>query len=100
MHNVQILSGNKLSFWYDRYFQYLDKADKHADLVYQICSHIKKQDNRTISSIRILLEHAIAGIKRLKSASDIYRNRRPNMDDIFTFLVAGLWNLHLQNITN
>ena len=60
----------------------------------------QKQNNRAISSIRILSEHAIGGIKRLKSTSDIYRNRCPNMDDTFTLLAAGLWNLHLQKIAS
>lgn len=56
----------------------------------------QKQNNRLISGIRILSEHAIAGIKRLKSASDTYRNRLPNLDDTFNFLAAGIWNFHLQ----
>lgn len=55
-----------------------------------------KQNNRLISSVRILVEHAIAGMKRFKVAADIYRNRKPNTDDQFMLLSAGLWNLHLQ----
>lgn len=58
-----------------------------------------KQNNRLISSIRILVEHAIAGIKRFRAAADIYRNRKPNTDDQFMLLSAGLWNLHLQGQT-
>lgn len=58
-----------------------------------------KQNNRLISSVRILVEHAIAGIKRFKAAADIYRNRKPNTDDTFMLLSAGLWNLHLQGQT-
>lgn len=56
----------------------------------------EKQTNRLISSVRILVEHAIAGMKRFKAASDIYRNKKPNTDDQFMLLSAGLWNLHLQ----
>lgn len=56
----------------------------------------QKQNNRTIACIRVLSEHAIGGMKRLKAASDVYRNRLPNLDDTFTFLAAGLWNFHLQ----
>lgn len=59
-------------------------------------THEQKQDNRTIASIRVLSEHAIGGMKRLKAASDVYRNRLPNLDDTFNFLAAGLWNFHLQ----
>lgn len=54
-----------------------------------------KQNNRIISGIRILSEHANAGLKRLKAASDTYRNRLPNMDDRMNLVCAGLWNFHL-----
>lgn len=59
----------------------------------------QKQNNRVISGIRILSEHAIGGIKRFKSASDTYRNKLPNLDDTFNLLAAGIWNFHLQNAT-
>lgn len=55
----------------------------------------QKENNRIISGIRILSEHAIGGMKRLKAASDVYRNRLPNLDDTFNLLAAGLWNFHL-----
>ncbi len=54
-----------------------------------------KVDNRLISSIRVTVEHAIAGIKRYRSVADVYRNHLPNLDDQFTLLSAGLWNYHL-----
>ena len=56
----------------------------------------QKQNNRTIAGIRVLSEHAIGGMKRLKAAFDVYRNKLPNLDDTFNFLAAGLWNFHLQ----
>ncbi|WP_440865727.1 hypothetical protein [Symbiopectobacterium purcellii] len=43
-----------------------------------------------------LVEHAIAGIKRLGCMTQILRNRRPFIDDIFLLLSAGLWNFHLR----
>lgn len=55
----------------------------------------ERDNNRLISSIRILSEHANAGIKRLKAACDIYRNKLPNMDDQMNLVAAGLWNFHL-----
>lgn len=55
----------------------------------------ERTDNRLISGIRVLSEHAIAGIKRFRSTTDIYRNRIPNLDDTMTLLAAGLWNYHL-----
>lgn len=67
------------------------KATKNKPL-----TKIQKQENRLIASFRVVVEHAISGIKRMKAASDIYRNRLPNLDDAFTLLSAGLWNFHLQ----
>ncbi len=56
----------------------------------------EKRGNRLISGIRVLSEHAIAGIKRFGVTTNIYRNRLPNLDDTFMLLSAGLWNYHLQ----
>ena len=56
----------------------------------------QKQENKLISGIRVTVEHAIAGIKRLACMSHVYRNRKPNVDNRFALLSAGLWNLHLQ----
>lgn len=67
------------------------KATKNKPLTFQ-----QKQNNRIISGIRVISEHAIGGIKRLKAANDIYRNKLPNLDDTFTLLAAGLWNWHLE----
>jgi len=55
----------------------------------------EKADNRIISGIRVISEHTIAGIKRFRSTTDIYRNRLPNLDDTFMLLSTGLWNYHL-----
>lgn len=60
----------------------------------------EKAHNKLVSSFRSVVEHAIGGYKRFKSASDIYRNRRPNLDDQFHLLSAGLWNFHLQQLQN
>ena len=68
-----------------------EKDRKKRPLTYE-----QKQRNKIISGIRIASEHAIGGMKRLKAASDIYRNRLPNLDDTFNLLSAGLWNFHLQ----
>lgn len=56
----------------------------------------EKANNKVISGIRIISEHAIGGMKRLKAAADTYRNRLPNLDDTFSLLAAGIWNYHLQ----
>jgi hypothetical protein len=67
------------------------KATKHNPLTEE-----DKQNNRIISGLRIVVEHAIGGMKRFKAAADIYRNHIPNTDDLFHLLSAGLWNFHLQ----
>lgn len=59
----------------------------------------EKQENRLISSIRVVSEHAISGIKRMRCVSDVYRNRLSNLDDTFILLSAGLWNYHLDMVT-
>lgn len=59
----------------------------------------QKRDNKVISGIRIVSEHAIGGYKRFKAASDIYRNKLPNMDDKMSVICAGLWNFHLEQTT-
>lgn len=48
--------------------------------------------NGLVSSCRVLVEHAIGGMKRYAAASGIYRNRLPRTDDRFNLLAAGLWN--------
>lgn len=67
------------------------KAVKNAPLTYE-----QKQNNRIISGIRVISEHAIGGYKRFKAASDIYRNKLDNMDDRMNLVCAGLWNWHLE----
>lgn len=54
-----------------------------------------KENNRLISSFRVTVEHAIAGMKRLRSTTDVYRNKRANFDDTLHLLAAGIWNYHL-----
>lgn len=70
------------------------KATKNNPLTYE-----QKQNNRTIAGIRVLSEHAIAGFKRFKAASDVYRNKLPNMDDLMTEVCVGLQNFHLEQTT-
>lgn len=67
------------------------RASKNHPLTYP-----QKENNRLISSFRVLAEHAIGGIKRLRSVTDIYRNKKANFDDRLMLLSAGLWNFHLQ----
>lgn len=58
----------------------------------------QKHENKLISGIRVIVEHAIAGIKRYRAAAEKYRNHTAYMEDKFTLVASGLWNLHLQHI--
>jgi DDE superfamily endonuclease len=56
----------------------------------------QREWNGLVSSLRIGVEHAIAGMKRYGAAAQIYRNHLPRWDDHFNLLSAGLWNHHLE----
>lgn len=55
----------------------------------------QKEENKTLSGIRIVVEHAINGVKRFGAMSNTYRNRK-GQDDSMIHLCASLWNFHLQ----
>lgn len=55
----------------------------------------EKNDNRIISSFRVVAEHAICGMKRYNCLQFPYRNKKPKLDDSLALLSAGLWNYHL-----
>lgn len=59
----------------------------------------EKSENKIISGIRALSEHAINGPKRFRVISDIFRNRRAGMDDKVMLITCGLWNYHLRMAT-
>jgi hypothetical protein len=60
-------------------------------------SDSQKAMNRLISSTRIVVEHAIGGMKRFGCVSHIFRNKQ-GLDDRFVGIAAGLWNLHVQTV--
>lgn len=66
------------------------KRTKGKPLTYE-----EKQNNKLISSFRVVVEHAISGMKRYQCLQHPYRNRRNRLDDLFSVLSAGLWNYHL-----
>ena len=92
------------SLWVDKAFQSIQKCLKPSNTVMiphkkprkKPLSAQQKKENRIISGIRIVVEHAINGVKRFATTSHIYRNRR-GQDDQFILLCAGLWNFHLKN---
>ncbi|MEK9178143.1 MAG: transposase family protein, partial [Patescibacteria group bacterium] len=57
----------------------------------------EKEMNKLISSYRVVVEHAIGGIKRYRCISEKLRNKKAWIDDKFMLLSAGLWNYHLSS---
>jgi hypothetical protein len=53
-----------------------------------------KAENRVISGLRMVVEHAIGGIKRFRCMTDTFRNKNGN-DDQMIVVAAALWNLHI-----
>jgi len=70
------------------------KADPKPEL-----SEEKKNENRDLSRVRILVENAIGGIKRYNILNHLFRNRKDNFVDDVIALCAGLWNMILPNKT-
>jgi hypothetical protein len=55
----------------------------------------QKQTNRTVSSIRVLVEHAIGGAKRCRIIKDRFRCHKLGFDDLVMELACGLHNLRI-----
>lgn len=68
------------------------KRTKKNPLTYE-----DKEMNKLISSYRVLVEHAIGGIKRYRCMSEKLRNHKPFIDNQLILLSAGLWNYHLSS---
>lgn len=54
-----------------------------------------KLNNRLISSIRVTVEHANWGLKRLNSIAHTFRHKLSKLDDTCILIAAGIWNFHL-----
>lgn len=59
-----------------------------------------KQQNRAISSMRVVVEHSIAGIKINRSVQDVYRNMTEGFDDLLMSIACGLHNLRVTHRQN
>lgn len=55
----------------------------------------EKTVNKVISSLRVKVEHAIAGVKRNRSVLDICRNTREETADLLMSIACGLHNLRV-----
>jgi hypothetical protein len=53
----------------------------------------QKRENRRIGRVRVLVEHAIGGMKVFRVLTIRLRNHLKHLADDFIFATAGLWNL-------
>lgn len=58
-------------------------------------SKFAKKRNKKKSAIRVLVENALAGVKRLRITTDVFRNKKEGFDDQAMLVSCGLWNYHL-----
>lgn len=63
----------------------------------QPLSQEQKDENKTISSQRVKVEHSIGGLKRFRVLSDRLRIRDYRFYDEVTGVCAGLWNLMISD---
>jgi len=68
------------------------KSKLHPDTC---LTEAQKADNKALSQLRILIEHAIGGIKRYNILVHRFRNHRDNFQDDVIAICAGLWNFSL-----
>jgi hypothetical protein len=55
----------------------------------------QKMENKTQARVRVVIEHAIGGIKSFHCLSHRIRNHKDNLIDNMAWLSAGLWNFKL-----
>jgi hypothetical protein len=55
----------------------------------------QKRENREISSFRILVEHAIGGVKRCRIVKERFRCYKFGFDDLVMLLACGLHNFRI-----
>jgi hypothetical protein len=56
----------------------------------------QKAYNKKVSRIRVTVENALAGVKRLRCITDVCRNKNEQLKDHLMWLSCGLWNFHLK----
>ena len=58
-------------------------------------SAVQKAANTALSQVRIVVEHAIGGMKRYNILVHGFRNRNAHFEDDVIGVCAGLWNVVL-----
>ena len=56
----------------------------------------EKENNKIKCRKRVIIENAIAGIKRLRIVTDVFRNHKKDFDDTAMLIASGLWNYYLK----
>jgi hypothetical protein len=56
----------------------------------------QKAENRALSRVRVVVEHAIGGMKRVTILTQKFRNRKDTFVDTVAVIGAGLWNWKLR----
>lgn len=51
--------------------------------------------NRMISGVRVIAEHVISGVKRLRIVKDVFRNTKKGFGDLVMEIACGLHNLRV-----
>ena len=57
----------------------------------------QKAENKLLASKRIVVEHALAGLKRYRILSDRLRMHDLELYDVILGVCAGLWNFYLSH---
>ena len=52
----------------------------------------QKEENKQLSSERVIIEHSIGGLKRYRVLSDRLRMKNPDLYNDVLGICAGLWN--------
>jgi hypothetical protein len=60
-------------------------------------SLVDNVQNRLIASVRVVVEHVIAGVKRCRIVKDIFRNTQEAYDDTVIELACGLHNFRSEH---
>jgi hypothetical protein len=58
-------------------------------------SEFSVKQNKKKSAVRVLVENALAGVKRLRITTDVFRNKKEKFNDQAMLISCGLWNYHL-----
>ena len=89
--------------WVDLAFQGMATAYPHLNVIIPDkksrggeLTDDQKARNFLKASMRVVVEHAIGGLKRLNCMAHIYRNRSEQLADQFMVVACGLWNYHLK----